>query len=274
MRNALFLDATPRSASHPSRASRSAWPRRVGAALVFVVLSLAAARAHADDAGDSGATDRPVDGGASVANGAKAVSARSRLDEALAEDQRGRSVLALHSAREALELSWSERDAATEHAAREAIALFRTHCGKVWFVIPKDTKDLDLTFDARPVVDPRAGKPYSVEPGEHLVAAQAMVGGERHVYEEKVTIRAGENKLVEVALSKAEPMCSICECPPCMSDAKTESDVERCLKARRGCGGCGVTNERSPSVAFVALPLLALVLRRTRRREHPRARTT
>ncbi len=273
MSNALFSNEAPRSASHPSRSSRSASSLpRVGATFVFLVLSLGAATAHADGGTDSGATDGAVDGGASVANETTRGSARSVLDEAIAEDKAGRSVFALHSAREALELSWSERDAATEHAAREAIALFRTHCGKVWFVIPKDAKDLDLTFDARPVVDARAGKSYYVDAGEHLVAAQAMVAGERHVFEEKVTIRAGENKLVDVALTKAELMCSICEGSPCMNDAKTESDVERCLKARRGCGGCAVTNDRSPSLAFVAIPLLALVLRRTRRRE--RARTT
>lgn len=252
----------------PSRSSFRAW--RVVAALLFLALSLGATTARAEDP-DSGVSASASDGGSNAASDPKPITARSRLDAAFDEDKGGHPVAALHAALDALELSWTERDTTTETAARAAIALFRTHCARVWFVVPKDTSDLELTFDARPVIDAKAGKSYYVDPGEHLVAARAMVRGEPHAYEEKLAVRAGENKLIEVVLSKAELVCPICESSPCMDHAKTESDVERCLKARRGCGGCGATGPGSPRLDFVIVLLVALAVavRATRR-----ARTT
>lgn len=159
--------------------------------------------------------------------------ARTRLHLASCLARNGKLIDALRDAQKALEAGIQKRDTAVMRVARIRVKELIERIPHVTFSAPGGVKDLEVTFDERPVPTQSLSKKFSVDPGTHTVKATGTVNGFPASFEEEVELKERELKTVQITL---KPAASDIVTPgqiKCMLAAKSQEDVQRCLPQNR-----------------------------------------
>lgn len=248
-------------------------------ALFGIVLAIASTLSSGAGA-ESAALERDAGSGAdarsSDTDGGEAETQRATVDRAIELDREGKPVEAARLLAAMLEAARATHDADPEiDRARIASNHALARVAKVRFDVPKDAFDLQLEVDGRPVVRASEGKTYSIDPGPHRVVASAVRGAVRVGLDETFVVAPLE--VHTVWLGRMSEQAGACPCgplPPCLSDARTDAEVHRCIetgRVRPGCGGCGASPDDPVGHVWPLFPLVLGWLVCRRRLAHQRS---
>lgn len=186
---------------------------------------------------------------------------RERVDRAIELDRAGKPLEAARELEVLLEAARAANEGGPEiDRARIASKHAVARVAKVRFDVPKDVLELQLEVDGRPVARASEGKVYSLNPGSHQVTASALRGGVHVGLDETFVVAPLE--VHTIWLGRMSEQAGACPCgplPPCLSEARTEAEVHRCVetgRVRPGCGGCGTSPDDPVGHVWPLFPLV------------------
>ena len=152
----------------------------------------------------------------------------TRLHLASCENKAGKLLDALKDAQKALKMGIEQRDPRVMRAARQRIQDLIPKIAHVTFEPPSGVTDLQVRFDDREVKG-ELTKKFSVDPGKHQVHAEGKGNGNSLVYDEEITVKEGETYTVKLTLTSKAPEFLTQGQLGCMTAAKNQEEVLKCL---------------------------------------------
>ncbi|WP_394836874.1 DUF3570 domain-containing protein [Pendulispora rubella] len=154
--------------------------------------------------------------------------ARTRLHLASCENKAGKLLDALKNAQKALKMGIEQKDAGVMRAARTRVQDLIPKIPHVTFEPPSGVSDLQVRFDDREVKGDLTKK-FSVDPGKHQVHAEGKGNGNSLVYDEEINVKEGETYPVKLTLTSKAPEFLTQGQLSCMTSAKNQEEVLKCL---------------------------------------------
>jgi hypothetical protein len=158
---------------------------------------------------------------------------RTRLHLASCETRSGKLIDALGDSQKALTFAMERRDLPVLRAARNRITDLLGRIPHVTFLPPPGATDLQVTFDDRPVPAEALTKRFSIDPGKHVVHAEALVNSIPLTFDKEYMVKEAELLTVQVVLVSQAPEYLTPGQLKCMLGAKNEEEVVKCLPQER-----------------------------------------
>jgi len=124
----------------------------------------------------------------------------------------GKIVDALNKAKDALGAGIRNEDEELQRSAQQRVTELLPKVAHVKLQLPKDATGVKVTFDNIPVRQALFKQRIAVDPGDHVIEAEQTVKGDRQQYRERITLRDGEEKTIEIVLKPSNLTDSEKEC--------------------------------------------------------------
>jgi hypothetical protein len=124
----------------------------------------------------------------------------------------GRVLEALESAKTALAAGIRFEDPDLTRAGQARVQVLLPRIAHVTLQVPKSVEGIKVTFDGVPVRPHLIRQRIAVDPGDHVVVAERIDRGERSSFREDVTLKDGEDRIVEVVIKPTSLTSSEREC--------------------------------------------------------------
>lgn len=154
---------------------------------------------------------------------------RTRLHLASCEAKAQKLIDALRDASKAYDAGKRARDAGVLKVADQMIRELVPRIPHVTFMPPPNAEDLQVSFDDHPVPTESLTKKFSIDPGKHVVHAEALVNGIPMAFDKEYTVKAGELLTVPLILESPQPQYLTPGQLRCMLSAKNQEEVNKCF---------------------------------------------
>ena len=152
----------------------------------------------------------------------------TRLHLSSCEAKSGKLLGALTDAQKALKDGIAKRNGPVMDIAKKKVQDLLPRIPHVTFDPPQGVDDLKVTFDDREVKGDLKKK-FSVDPGSHTVKAEGTQNGIPLGYDETFDVKEGDLYTVHITLKSQEPGFLTKGQMECMTQAKNQEEVQKCL---------------------------------------------
>lgn len=152
----------------------------------------------------------------------------TRLHLSSCEVKSGKLLAGLGDAQKALKDGIQKRNGPVMDIAKKKVQDILPKIPHVTFDPPSGVDDLKVTFDDREVKGDLKKK-FSVDPGKHSVKAEGSQNGVPLSFEDEFEVKEGDLYTVHITLKSQEPGFLTRGQMECMTAAKTQEEVQKCL---------------------------------------------
>jgi hypothetical protein len=152
-----------------------------------------------------------------------------RLHLAVCLGAQGKIKEGLASANTVLSTALATNDVPLRELASERVSTLLARLAHVKLALPKSVGGLVVTFNRVPVRPQQLRERIALDPGEYAIEAERVFEGDRYTFSERVTLKEGEERLVEVLPTKT----NLTEAEKnCLERSKTYDEKLACIEHR------------------------------------------